>query len=431
MKPETSKRPLPSNVRLLGWVSFWNDVASEMVYPLLPTFLLSALGGNKLALGIIEGAAESLASLLKLWSGARSDRSRGRKPFLVFGYTVAAACRPLTAVLNAPWQLLVIRLSDRAGKGIRAAPRDALIVDSTDAGVRGRAFGYQRSMDHLGAAVGPVLATLFLLAFPNQLRWLFALTLVPGIIVVACVVCGLRETTSTHKEDLPLQPLPPRRSFSAMFRPAAVFRGPHALLSLRRFSHNFRRAMLAIFLFTLGNSTDAFLLVRASEVGVPTAWLPMLWCVFNLFKSGLSVVVGGAIDRHGPKGLLLAGWLVYMLAYLGFAYATALWHVLMLFAVYAVFYALAEPSERALVAALCNPNQRGLAFGWFNSAIGIAALPASLLFGFLYQEFGPLAAFGFGSLMALISSVTLFFVQVPLPGQPAIDTAAELQMNDN
>lgn len=390
---------LPRNVRLLGWVSFWNDVASEIVYPLLPTFLLTLLGGNRFYLGLIEGASESMASLLKLWSGARSDRSLGRKPFIVFGYIVAAVCRPLTALLNAPWQLLVIRLSDRAGKGVRAAPRDALIVDSTEPHARGRAFGYQKSMDHLGAAVGPLLATGFLLAYPGQLRTLFAMTVVPGIIVVLLVVFGLREPSRLNAgEQSEPKIMKPKQSLEARF-------------SLRQFRGDFRQAMFAIFLFTLGNSTDAFLLVRAEEVGVSVVWLPLLWCVFSLLKSGLSVLSGRAIDRYGAKRLLLAGWLVYVCAYLGFALATELWHMLALFAVYALFYALAEPAERALVAGLCEPSQRGLAFGWFNSSIGIAALPASLWFGWLYQAKGPVAAFGFGATLALCASFALLFVK--------------------
>jgi MFS family permease len=316
--------------------------------------------------------------------------------------------------------LLLIRLSDRAGKGIRAAPRDALIVDSTEPDSRGRAFGYQRSMDHLGAALGPVLATIFLLAYPGQLRWLFALTLLPGIVVVMCVVFGLREAppsppASESKGDKTAPPPP---------NPPAAETG--VLLSLRGFDSHFRRTLLAVFLFTLGNSTDAFLLVRAEEVGVKVVWLPMLWCVFNLLKSSLSALVGGAIDRYGAKRLLLAGWLVYMGAYLGFAYATELWHILTLFVVYAVFYALAEPSERALVASLCDAGQRGLAFGWFNSAIGIAALPASLLFGYLYEQFGPLAAFGFGSAMALGAALILVFVKAPLHTQGTDRVPAEL-----
>lgn len=394
MSQEPAKTKLPRNVRLLGWVSFCNDIASEMVYPLLPSFLLTMLGGSRLYLGLIEGASESLASLLKLWSGARSDRSASRKPFIVFGYVLAAACRPLTAILTAPWHLLLVRLSDRIGKGVRSAPRDALIVDSTEPNVRGRAFGFQRGMDHLGAAIGPLLATAFLLVFPGQLRWLFALTVVPGLIVIALVVWGLRES--------------PRTQAAAPMREENPIPGPFPTpAKLSQLGRGFRTYMLAIVLFTLGNSTDAFLLVRAEELGIPIAWLPMLWCAFHLLKSSLSIVAGRAIDRFGAKRLLLGGWMVYMAAYLGFAYATAIWHILALFALYAVFYAMAEPAERAMVATLCAPHQRGLAYGWFNAAIGIAALPASLWFGWLYESYGPVAAFGFGSALALVASVTL------------------------
>lgn len=407
MPVEPGKNQLPANVRMLGWVSFCNDIASEMVYPLLPSFLLTMLGGSRFYLGLIEGASESLASLLKLWSGARSDRSTTRKPFIVFGYVLAATCRPLTAILTAPWQLLVIRLSDRIGKGVRSAPRDAMIVDSTEPHLRGRAFGFQRSMDHLGAAIGPLLATAFLLAFPDQLRWLFALTVVPGLAVVAIVVFGLREpprsrtaeATAEEKEKQATVPFPARSSLAQLER-------------------GFQPYLLAIVLFTLGNSTDAFLLVRAEELGVPVAWLPLLWCVFHLLKSSLSVVAGRAIDRFGAKRLLAAGWIVYMAAYLGFAFATVVWEVLALFALYAVFYAMAEPAERAMVATLCAPERRGLAYGWFNAAIGIAALPASLWFGWLYERFGPVAAFGFGSALALAAVATLHWVPSGHQPQP-------------
>lgn len=410
MPNESMKNKLPANVRMLGWLSFCNDVASEMVYPLLPTFLLTMLGGSRFYLGLIEGASESLASLLKLWSGARSDRSLSRKPFIVFGYALAAACRPLTAILTAPWQLLIIRLSDRVGKGVRSAPRDALIVDSTEPNMRGRAFGFQRSMDHLGAAIGPLLATAFLLAFPGQLRWLFALTVLPGLVVIAILVFGLRES--------PRSPAAATAGDEKDRQAQVPFPGGSRISELGR---GFGPYMIAIVLFTLGNSTDAFLLVRAQEIGVPVAWLPMLWSVFHLLKSSLSVLAGQAIDRFGAKRLLVAGWMVYMAAYLGFALASVVWQVLGLFALYAIFYAIAEPAERAMVATLCAPEQRGLAYGWFNAAIGIAALPASLWFGWLYENYGPIAAFGFGSALALAASITLHWVPTTRPGEPAVD----------
>jgi hypothetical protein len=246
---------LPRNVKLLGLASLFNDIASEMIYPLLPQFLLGMLGGSRFFLGIIEGVADSVASLLKLWAGAWSDRAGRRKGFVVAGYTLASLARPLVALTTAPWQLLLVRFADRVGKGLRTAPRDALIADSAVAEIRGRAFGFQRALDHVGAAIGPLLATAFLLVWPGQLRVLF---------------------------------------------PA-----------------------------------------------------------------------------------------------------------------YGLFYALTEPAERVLVARLAAPEFQGLAYGWYNFAIGVAALPSSLIFGFLYQRFGGLAAFGSGAGLALLAAVLLLGVRPP------------------
>ncbi|MCA9171245.1 MAG: MFS transporter, partial [Planctomycetales bacterium] len=247
-----ASKSLPRNVKLLAWASCLNDIASETIFPLAPQFLLETLGGDRRFLGLIEGVADSTASLLKLWSGAWSDAVGSRRGFVLFGYILAAVVRPLTGAITAPWQMLAIRTSDRIGKGIRTAPRDAMIADSASADQRGRAFGFHRAMDHLGAAIGPVLATVFLWLWPGELRWLFALTLIPGLMVVALLVLGLKE--------------PPVRSRAA--KPFAF--------SLRPFDHSFRWFLLTIVVFTLGNSSDAFLLVRAAEVGWPTAALPML-----------------------------------------------------------------------------------------------------------------------------------------------------------
>ena len=189
--------PLHRNVKLLGWASCLNDIASEMIYPLLPQFLITVLGGNRFYLGIIEGVAESGASLLKLWSGAWTDRAGRRRGFVIIGYAMAAVARPLVGLVLVPWQLFVVRTGDRIGKGIRTSPRDAMIADSTDPDFRGRAFGFHRAMDHLGAAIGPVLAAVFLWLWPGELRTLFLLTILPGMVVVGLLVMGLRETTTT------------------------------------------------------------------------------------------------------------------------------------------------------------------------------------------------------------------------------------------
>lgn len=385
--------PLPRNVKVLGWASFVNDVASEMVFPFLPAFLITVLGGNRLLLGVMEGAADCLSSLLKLGSGAWSDRAGSRKGFVVFGYTVAAVARPLVAVLAAPWQLLLARTADRAGKGIRTAPRDAMIADAADSRLRGRAFGFHRAMDHLGAAVGPLVAMAAVWMMTGsalteeleagQFRLLFGLTLLPGLAVVVLLLLGLRER-----------------------RPATPAAAEFAW-TLRPFDRSFRVYLLALFVFTLGNASDAFLLVRAGELGVPHGLLPLLWCVFHVAKSGGSWLAGQFIFRFGARRMILLGWGCYALVYLAFALATAAWHAWALFLLYALFYALTEPAEKTLVASLVGPERRGLAYGWFNFAVGVGALPASLAFGAIYEGFGGVAAFGWGAALAMAASVVL------------------------
>ena len=377
-------RRLPQNVKLLGWASLLNDVASEMIFPLLPQFLISVLGGNRFYLGIIEGAADSASSLVKLWSGRQSDRGGGRKRLVVFGYALAAIARPLTGILAFPWQLFGVRIADRIGKGIRTSPRDALIADSTEPDIRGRAFGFHRGMDHLGAAVGPLLAAAFLYFWSDGLREMFLLTLVPGVAVVVLLMFGLREPAA-----------------------AKVAAQQRHTWTLRPFDRRFRLYLLALVIFTLGNSSDAFLLVRAGELGVATWLLPILWCVFHVVKSAGNLLGGRVVDRWGPRPMILIGWLYYAGVYLAFALATAAWQVWALFVAYAIFYAVTEPAEKTLVANLVGPENRGLAYGWFNCAVGIATLPASLAFGALYQTCGPLAAFGSGAGLALVAAILL------------------------
>lgn len=384
--PSAQRPPLPRNVKILGLASLLSDIASEMIFPLLPHFLITILGGNKAYLGMVEGLADSVASFLKLWSGGRSDQSIRRKGFVVFGYSLAAVSRPLIGVALAPWHLFAIRIGDRIGKGIRTSPRDALIADSTDFKDRGRAFGFQRAMDHLGAAIGPLFAMAFLWYWPDQFRPLFLLALLPGLLVVVLLIFGLRET------------------------PVRETREP-VHLSLKPFDRNFRIYLLALTIFTLGNSSDAFLLVRAGELGVPTVLLPALWCVFHIVKSTSNLFLGRAVDRFGPRPFIFAGWFVYAAIYLAFALASEAWQAWVLFLGYAIFYGLTEPSEKTLVSKLVGAERKGLAYGWYNFAIGIATLPASVIFGTLYDHYGSLPAFGWGAAMALVSVVLLMAVK--------------------
>jgi MFS family permease len=392
---------LPRNVKLLGWASLLNDVASEMIFPLLPQFLITVLGGTKFQLGAIEGFADSVGSLVKLWSGGRSDRGGGRKKYVVAGYALAAVVRPLCGLIMLPWQLFGIRIVDRFGKGIRTSPRDALIADSTPSEIRGRAFGFHRGMDHLGAAIGPLLAAAFLFYWPGALREMFLLTVAPGALVIVLLIFGLHD---------------PRKLKSSTQAPSLQQHGvgeqpksriTPGTLTLRPFGRGFRIYLLALVVFTLGNSSDAFLLVRAGELGVATWLLPILWCVFHVVKSAGNMLGGRLADRWGSRPMILGGWIYYAGIYLAFAMASSAWQVWALFIAYAIFYALTEPAEKALVANLVGEEHRGLAYGWYNCAMGIATLPASLIFGALYQTYGPLAAFGSGAVLAAIAAILL------------------------
>jgi MFS family permease len=381
------RQPLPRNVKVLGGASLLNDIASEMVFPLLPNFLLGVLHGSRFYLGLIEGMADTVASLLKLWSGGRSDQAGRRKGLVVFGYSLPAVTRPLIGIIFAPLHLLALRVLDRIGKGVRTSPRDALIADSTEPQIRGRAFGFHRAMDHLGAAIGPLLAAGFLLLWPDEVRLLFLLTFLPGLLVVGLLLIGLREV------------------------PTAATQRARLRLTLKPFGRSFRVYLAALLIFALGNSSDAFLLVRAGELGIPVAMLPVLWCAFHIVKSSSNLVFGHAVDRFGPRPFIYLGWLLYAAVYLAFALATDAWEAWALFLGYALFYGLTEPAEKTLVARLVPAEHKGLAYGWYNFAVGIVTLPASLIFGALYQVYGALVAFAWGAALALAAAVVLVGVK--------------------
>jgi MFS family permease len=393
---------LGRNVLALAAVSLLTDVATEMTYPLLPVFLATVLGVSATAVGAIEGAAESTAALLKLASGWWSDRLKRRKPLVVAGYTLASVVRPLIGLAQSFGQVLSIRLADRVGKGIRGAPRDALIADSVDPAVRGRAFGFHRAADHAGAVIGPLLAFGLLQGLGVELRTLFLLTAIPGALAVAVLVFGVRE--------------------KARPEPAAAEHSERAeqrqKLEKAGLDRSFWAYLGVLLLFTLGNSTDAFLLLRATDLGVPAALIPLLWAFLHVVKSVSSTPGGALSDRLGRKPLIVAGWLVYAGVYFGFAQADAAWQVWALFGVYGLFFGLTEGTEKALVADLVPAERRGAAFGWYNLALGLGALPASLLFGAIWDRWGAGAAFGFGAAAALAAAAGL---AVAVPGRPAIE----------
>jgi MFS family permease len=389
--PPSSRSWLGRNVLALSAVSFLTDVATEMTYPLLPIFLSKTLGVGPAALGAIEGAAESTAALLKLVSGWWSDRAARRKPLVVLGYGIASVVRPFIGLAQSAGQVLAIRLTDRVGKGIRGAPRDALLADSVDPAIRGKAFGFHRAADHAGAVVGPLIAFALLQAGDVDLRKVFLWTAVPGALAVAMLLLAVKETPRTRAE------------------PAAAAK--KAVPDLRQpLDRRFWTFLGVLFLFTLGNSSDAFLLLRAGELGVTPALLPILWAMLHVVKSAASTPGGALSDRIGRKPLLVAGWLVYAAVYLGLGWAGRQWHVWALFAVYGLYFGLTEGVEKALVADLVPPERRGTAFGWYNLALGLGALPASLIFGAIWSRAGSFTAFGFGAGMALLAALGISLV---------------------
>jgi MFS family permease len=387
---------ITGNVLVLGLVSFFTDVSSEMIYPLLPLFLTGVLGAGPAFLGAIEGVAESTASLLKLFSGVVSDRMRGRKSLVLFGYSLSALLRPLIGSATSPLMVLLIRTGDRVGKGVRTSPRDALIADSVDPALRGKAYGFHRSMDHAGALLGPLIATGLLAYFVSDVRQVFWLAAVPGLAAVVCIVWKLREVERKSPVSSPV-------------RLSLLPAGP------------LRRYLLVLFLFTLGNSSDTFLLLKAGTLGVPAFRIPLLWAFFSAVKMVSSMPFGSLSDRVGRRGVIVAGWCVYSLSYLGYGFAANEVQIWLLFAFYGLFYGLTEGVEKAFLADMADPALRGAAFGWYNFAVGAGAFPASLIFGLIWERSGAVAPFVFGAALSGVAALLLILLVPPATpaGKPA------------
>ncbi len=379
---------LPRDVKALGLVSLLNDASSEMIYSLLPAFIVGPLRAGPAFLGLLEGASESLASLLKLASGEWSDRLRRRKPLVVAGYALATAARPWLALATTPWHAAAVRLADRVGKGVRSAPRDALLAAAAPAEARGRAFGFHRAMDHAGAAVGPLLASA-LLALGGDVRLVFALAALPAILALLVLLFGVDEAAAPAIT-------PAARATVGEPLPAS-----------------FKAYLASLAIFTLGASSDAFLLLRAQAIGVSLVALPLLWTWHHVVKSAMSTWGGSLSDRIGRRRVIVAGWGVYAAAYLGFAWASSPWHAWALFALYGLHFALCEGAEKALVADLVG-HRGGRAFGLFHGVTGVMLLPASALAGLLWQACGAPVALGLGAALALVAALALWFF-VPEP----------------
>jgi len=377
-------RKLPREVLALGWVSFFADVASEMIVALLPPFLATLSGGGALALGLIEGFADAIASLLKLVSGAWADRVGRYRPFLIAGYGLAMIAKPFMALATAAWHVALVRSIDRTGKGLRTSPRDALLAAAVTPERRGAAFGFHRGMDHAGAVVGPLLAVGLLYFVTQDLRTIFWISVIPGALVMLCLLLFVRE-----------RPAAPRSVQSAPWKPG---RPPAALV----------RVLAPLALFTLGNSSDLFLLLLAGEKHTSIYALPLLWMGLHVVKSATSFLGGRLVDRFGARPVISAGWVWYALIYSGLALAESQALIVVLVLLYGLYHGLTEGAEKALVAEIAPEEQRGTWFGWYHLTIGLLALPAGLSFGWIWQNWSSAAAFGTGAVLALAAALLLF-----------------------
>ncbi|MCL5961337.1 MAG: MFS transporter [Chloroflexi bacterium] len=380
------------NVFVTGIVSLLTDISSEMIYPVLPLFLVNVLGVGTVTIGLIEGIAESTASLLKVVSGYLSDKAGQRKTLMLIGYGSSNLIKPLLALTTAWQQVLVVRFADRVGKGIRGAPRDALIADSTSTEQRGKAFGFHRSLDTVGAIIGPMAAFALLAAFSGDYRLVFWLSAVPGVLSVIVLFLFLKERRAPKPKEATL-----KLGFKDLGREFLVFSSIATL-------------------FTLGNSSDAFLVLRAQNLGLAVVLVPLAYLTFNVTHSILAAPLGSLSDRIDRRIVIIAGYLVFALVYVGFAFTPVSWGVWGLFALYGAYYSLTDGVQRAFVADLVPAGLRGSAMGTFNALVGITALPASIIGGFLWQAIDPSATFIYGAAFAVLAAVLLATVPLRRPG---------------
>jgi len=377
---------LPRNVWALSWVAFFNDTATEMGYWLLPQFLVGVLGASPMAFGLIEGAAETVSSFGRLLSGWLSDRLRRRKPLVAAGYTVANIVKPWLAVAASWGQVFWIRLTDRAAKGFRGAPRDALIADSVPQAQRGAAFGLRQAMDTAGAVLGPLGALALLPLFSGDVRKVFWLATIPGAVCILLVWFGVSEVRPGEHvgavREPPLHPVNWNKSVVLI--------------------------LVAVGLFSLGNSSDLFLILRAQNLGVRAALAPGLGLLFNLVYTSLSWPAGKLSDQIPRRTLVVLGYLIYGAVYLGFSLVRGPQFVWFLFAVYGMYYAMTEGVIRAWIADLVPSSSRGSVFGVFNWLVGVAALPASLVAGWLWRHYSPPVPFFISALLSFSAALLLW-----------------------
>ena len=385
---------LPKNVVVLGLVSLFMDFSSEMIFSLIPVFLNDVLHASKISIGLIEGVAESTASMLRVFSGWLSDKFGKRKSIIFWGYAVSVFSRPILATASSWIDVLIYRVTDRLGKGVRNPPRDAIIADSTGTGMLGRSFGFHRSMDTMGAVMGPALAFIILGPFGGKIQWVFWISMIPGILALLCVALFVKDV---------------KRSTSAV-RPT---------ISFKNLDKDFKLFLIVILIFTLGKTSEAFLVLRAQELGVAIATIPLLYLTCNLFSAVFSIPAGIMADRFGKKRTILTSYLMFSLVFIGFAVAKDHTHAWLLFIAYGLFVAVNEGVQRAYVATLIRPEVMATGYGVYHTVVGLSVLPSSIIGGALWQHFGSPALFYYGAVMSLFSSILFILFISTTPRLPS------------
>lgn len=377
---------LGRNVFFTGLVSLFMDISSEMVYPLVPLFLTGVLGASKTIVGVIEGIAEATTSLLKIISGWLSDRFGKRKLLMTIGYGISAASRPILAAALTSTHVLGARFIDRLGKGIRTAPRDAIIAESTEVGNLGLAYGFHRSMDTVGAIIGPSIAVALLYFFNNDMRLVFLASTIPGVIAVLIIAVFIREKKKTVIQEAGQEIRPPK-------------------LSISEFNGQFRHYLMVIAVFSIGNFADAFLILKAESAGMAKEYIPAIYLAFNIVYAASSIPMGALADRIGIKNMLVLSFIVYSAVYAGVAGASTPLHMWLLFPAYGLYRGMSDGSQKAYLALISPKERKATAFGAYHAVTGLMLLPASIIAGYLWDNVGPSATFIYGSAMSALAVV--------------------------
>jgi MFS family permease len=394
-KPKDTILGFNKNIFFIGLTSFLTDTSTKMVYSIMPLFLLS-IGASKTTLSVIEGIAESTAALVKTWSGFRSDKIGRNKPLMLIGYAVTAIITPFYALVVSPMHVLYLRFIERFGKGIRTAPRDSLVAGSATEGNMGKSFGFHKAMDNSGAIVGPLLAFLVLSIFPADYRKVFLLGAIPAFIGILTIILFIKEAKK------------PKESLYKKFR-------------FKDFPKKYYLLLAIIFLFTLGNSTDALLIVKASEVGVKVAFIPLVYLIFNSVSVLFSIPFGALSDRIGREKLLIFGYLVYAGVYFGFGFTSQISTIIILFAMYGLYSSATDGIQKAFVSDFLDKNKQGTGLGIYNALLGITLLPASIIAGVLYDKVNSSVPFYFGAATALLSAFMMLIFYLRKPKVQKID----------